>query len=134
MRSSKVVSVYLFLAGLIFIIVGGANFIVPIEFGTRNGAVLGDNMSMLSEMRGFGALLFVSGWIILLGAFFKNLTYTSAFIAPLMYLFFGVGRVLSIVVDGMPADTLVKATVVEIVVGIVGAFIFFKYRIKQNSL
>jgi uncharacterized protein with PQ loop repeat len=64
----------------------------------------------------------------MLGAFVAKLTFTSAVISIVMYLSYGISRILSIAVDGMPAEGLVLATVVEIIIGLVGVFALLRYR------
>lgn len=50
----------------------------------------------------------------------------------MLFLSLGVGRILSIVLDGIPSDGMVKATGVEMVFVLAGLIIFFAYREKQT--
>ena len=63
--------------------------------------------------------------IIILGIIHKRMAFTSTVVAAVMYSLLTLGRILSIVLDGMPADGLVKATVAE---GVIAALAIFAAR------
>jgi len=130
MKNSKVLKTILFLSGLLLIAVGTAILLTPVAFTARNGIDLGGNISLLNDIRGNGGVLLGSGVLIMLGAFIHKLSFTSIMVSIVVYLSFGMARVLSIILDGMPADGLVKATSVEIIFGLVCVFAFLKYREK----
>lgn len=130
MENSKVLKVVLFLSGLLLIVVGTASLFAPVAFKAGAGIDLEGNVNLLNEVRGYGGILLGCGILILLGAFIPNLSYTSNIVSIVVYLFFGAGRVVSILLDGMPADALIKATAAEIIFGLLGVFAFLKYRKK----
>ncbi|WNJ20304.1 DUF4345 domain-containing protein [Pontibacter sp. G13] len=128
MKSSIVLQVILFIAAAMLIGVGIFSLTNPIAFVARNGVDVAGNLSLLNDIRGNGGLMLGGGLVILLGVIFSRIRYASTVTAALLYLFFGLGRVVSILVDGMPSDTLVKATVVELVVGVVVLIAYFRFR------
>ena len=128
MKESKIVKAVLIIAGIVGIIVGGANLIVPIEFNASSGIDLAGNISLINEMRASGGGLLLSGIFITLGAFIKDLTYSSILLATMMYLGYGLSRAMSIYIDGMPSDDLVSVVVFEIIVGLISLFVLLKYR------
>ena len=132
MKSSKILKTILFFSGLLLMGVGTAILLTPVAFSARNGIVLDGNISLLNDIRGNAGVLLSTGVLILLGAFIHKLSFTSIIVSFVVFLSFGLSRVLSIILDGMPADGLIKATVVEIIFGLVGLFAFLKFREKNN--
>jgi len=131
MKTSKVLRIILLVSGLILTGVGGAVLFMPVAFYAGNGIDLGGNISLLNEIRSPGGALLASGILIMLGAFVAKLTFTSTVISVLMYLSYGMSRILSIAIDGMPTEGLLKATAVEIVIGLVGVVALLKYRTTE---
>ncbi|KYF79475.1 hypothetical protein BE11_07510 [Sorangium cellulosum] len=114
----RVVTVMLFIAGLVLIGIGGATLLAPVAFHATSGIELGDSRSLLSETRAAGGSLLGAGALITLGAFASRLTFTATVVAAVTYLSYGLSRLLSMAVDGMPAQELVLATVVELALGL----------------
>ena len=52
----------------------------------------------------------------------------SIVVSALIYLSYGLSRILSMAMDGMPAEGLVQVAVLEIVTGLVCVFALVKYR------
>jgi len=130
MRDSKVLKMILIIAGLVGMIVGGANLFVPVAFNASSGIDLSNNISLVNEMRASGGGLLLSGVVILLGAFVRRLTFTSILLATILYCGYGLSRILSMILDGMPSDDLVSVAVFEIFVGLVALFGLLKYHAK----
>lgn len=128
MKNSKVLKTILFISGLILTGTGGAILFMPVAFYAINGIELAGNISLLNEIRAPGSALLVSGLLIMSGAFVAKLTFTSAVVSTLVYLSYGLSRILSMAIDGMPAEGLVQAAFLEIVIGLVCVFALAKYR------
>ncbi|MDH3693124.1 MAG: DUF4345 domain-containing protein [Gammaproteobacteria bacterium] len=133
MKNSKVLKVILFISGLIATGVGAAILIMPVAFYATYDIELVGNTSLLNEIRAPGGSLLASGALIMLGAFVAKLTFTSAVVSTLLYLSYGLSRILSIGIDGIPAEGLVHAVVLEIIVGLVCVFALLKYQEKQRE-
>jgi len=73
-------------------------------------------------------VLLFGGLLIILGVFIPKLTFTSAIIAVLLLLGYGIGRAFSIGLDGMPGHALLIATIFEFVLGFANLFALFKYK------
>ena len=127
MKNEKTLKIILVITGLIAIIVGGAILLMPVAFYLTNGIELSGNISLLSEIRAPGGALLTCGILIILGAFFSELTFTSILVATLIFCSYGLSRIISIIVDGMPGETLIQAAVLEITIGLVCAFALSKY-------
>ena len=133
MKNSKVLKIYLGLSGLLLTFIGGSTLLMPVEMKGSAGIDVAGNISVLNDIRAASALLLAFAILTLLGAFAKKLRYTSTLVATLLFLSLGIGRVISIVADGMPVDGLVKATGLEFVLGIAGAIFFAIYREKNTE-
>lgn len=128
MKNSKALKAFLIISGLLLTVIGGATLFMPIAIKAASGVDVSGNISVLNDIRASAALILSMAILIILGAFVKKFAYTSTLLSFLLFLSLGIGRALSILQDGMPVDGMVKATVLEFVLGIVGAFLFFKFQ------
>ncbi|VXC07470.1 conserved membrane hypothetical protein [Flavobacterium sp. 9AF] len=126
MKKNNSVQFFLMVSGIIGIVIGAALLFIPKPFEASAGINLGDNNSLLSEIRASGGMLFCTGILIFLGTFRPKLTNISLLLSTLFYLSYGLSRILSIIIDGMPDKTLVIATVFEIIIGIISFILFHK--------
>lgn len=128
MKASKVLKTILFISGLIAAGVGGAILFNPIAFHATTGIELGGDINLLNEIRAPGGALLASGLLIMLGAFVEKLTFTSTLVSALLYLSYGLSRIVSMTIDGMPAEELVQVAVLEIVIGLICVFFLVRNR------
>lgn len=119
MKKSKALRAVLFVAGLIAAGVGVAILLMAQQFHATIGIELRGNASLLSEVRAGGGALLASGILILLGVFVVRMRFTALLLSTLLYLSYGLSRLLSMAVDGMPAGILVQVTLLEIAIGLV---------------
>ncbi len=128
MKNSRVLKAILLISGLIAAGFGGVILLMPVAFYAENGVGLGGNVSLLNEIRAPGGAMLASGILVMSGAFVARLAFTATVMSAVLYLAYGLSRVLSILVDGVPIDGLVQATVLELVVGLVCLFALARYR------
>ena len=128
MKNSKVLKSILFISGLMLIGFGGAILFMPVAMAAISGIELGGNISLLNETRAPGGALLASGILVMSGAFVAKLTFTSVVVSTLVYLSYGLSRILSMAIDGMPDEGLVQVAVLEIVVGLVCVFALIRYQ------
>jgi len=131
MKDSKVLKGILILLGGMLTIMGMWRLIDPISFFEMSGLVLIDNAGLLNEARGAGGAIVGFGLLILLGAFKKKLTFTSTLVAIVLFLGYGIARVISLVLDGNPGEALYKGIIGEFVMGSLALFALIKYREKS---
>ena len=112
--------IFLAIAGLLLLAIGGSIVFAPHSFYAGNGITLGDDPNLLSEIRAPGGLLAASGLLILLGAFRAGVRSRAMALAVLVYGSFGIARLVSMAFDGLPASGVIAATVIELVVAMVG--------------
>lgn len=122
---------FLLLAGLAAMMIGAVILLAPIALHATTGSDLTGQISLLSEVRAPGGFLVVCGALILAGAFVSSLTFAATLVATLAFLSYGLSRLLSLALDGIPAPTLVSAMIVELVLGAVG-LVFLVRRTRQQ--
>ena len=115
--------IFLFLSGLLLLAIGSAILLAPHAFHASNGIVLGDDPSLLSEVRAPGGLLAASAVLILLGTFRRSSRSLAMILTVLVYGSFGLGRLLGLALDGIPSSGLVASTAIELIVAAIGLVI-----------
>lgn len=128
MRKSNSVKILLMVSGVIGGAVGGALLVSPVAFEASAGIKLGDNISLLSEIRSSGGAILSTGFIVLWGAFVPKLRYVALLLSTSFYLSYGLSRVFSMVVDGLPNESLVVVTAFEIIIGTISFILFQKQK------
>ena len=126
--------IYLVISGLLLLVIGAAILLAPHAFHSSNGIALGDNPNLLSEIRAPGGLLAASGIIILIGGFRPPLRSQALQLTTLVYGSFGVARLISMAMDGMPSNSIVGATVLEFVVASIGLALLLQTRVRKDGL
>ncbi|GAL86521.1 hypothetical protein CHU_1117 [Sporocytophaga myxococcoides] len=121
----------MFVIGMIAVIIGASLLLSPIEFEASAGIHLDNEANILSEVRAPGGTLMAAGILIASGAFISGMTYISILLAALFYFAYGISRTISILLDGLPSDTLIIATVSEIMIGLISLYILFKFSKPQ---
>ena len=91
----------------------------PHGFYAAYGIDLAGNTNLTNELKAPAGVLFVSGFLMLAGMFRTQLMTASLIAATAIYLPYGLSRLLSIAIDGVPDGGLVAAAVFEISVGAV---------------
>lgn len=111
---------FLFIAGLMLLIVGVEVLLMPQNFYASEGVLLGSNPSLLSEVRASGGML-ASGALVIFASIVRPAVRSLAMtLSVLIYGSFGLSRLFSLVMDGMPSNTLLVATFIELTVAATG--------------
>jgi len=127
MKNAKLLKTLLMICGLIASGIGVTILFFPSALYATYGVELGDNVSLLNEIRAPGGVLLVSGLFIISGAFVDKLVFTSVVVSTLIYLSYGLSRLISIAIDGVPVEALVQAAMLEMVIGAACVFALVKY-------
>ena len=128
MENSIVLKIFLAISGLLLVYIGGSFLIIPKKMKDGQGIDIAGDINMLAETRSASALILVFAILIILGIFQNSLTYISTLVSVLVLLSLGGGRLISILLDGIPVKALVIATIVELALGVVGGIIFFVFK------
>ena len=125
--------IYLVIAGLLLLTIGGAILLAPHAFHGSNGIILGDSPNLLSEIRAPGGLLAASGIMILVGAFRDRLRASAVQLTTLVYGAFGLARLVSMALDGMPASSITAAASLELIVAFIGLVILRRAHMQRTA-
>ncbi|WP_255527040.1 DUF4345 domain-containing protein [Nodosilinea sp. LEGE 07088] len=117
-------------SGVILLLVGTATLLQPYAFFATEGIKLGNDPGLLSEIRAPGGLLIGCAIAILLGTCRQMITQAPLMLNAIVYGSFGLSRLLSMVLDGLPSAPLMGATAVELVIG--GVCVVSLLRLKPN--
>ena len=110
--------IVLSLSGLLLTMVGLFRLSNPIGTYSKNSGIsIANDVNLLNEVRAVSALMLCSGIIILLGTIFSQVTVASLLIATLILIGFGIGRTISIGIDGKPNKLIFQGLITEIVLG-----------------
>jgi hypothetical protein len=117
-------------AGLIALCIGIAITAMPHAFYAMSGISLGTNVSLINELRASGAMLVALGTIIFAGSIRPQMARLSAFLGATVFLAYAFGRLVSLALDGIPANSLLAVNAIEIVIGGLCLFAFWRQRIS----
>nr|MEE4267812.1 DUF4345 domain-containing protein [Candidatus Krumholzibacteria bacterium] len=129
MNGSKVLKANLLVSGVILLAVGSILLLAPAAMHGANGVDLGSNPSLLSEVRAPGGSLLALGGLVLASVFVSRLRYPATMIAATVYIAYGLSRLLSMAIDGMPAPGIVAAAGLEIMIGTVNVVMLTRLRL-----
>ena len=132
MKNLRIERIVLVVFGTIGTVIGIALLFFPILFESSAGIELNNKISLLSEIRAYGGVILTSGIVIVMGAFISKLTYSSLAFSSLLYLAIGFSRIISIILDGIPAEVLVSATIAELFIGFTSLFLLFRMAKKKQ--
>ena len=117
-------------AGLTAVGIGSFILARPHAFFVSYGITLGDDASLLSELRAPAAGLVVFGVLMLAGIWRPSMAKISKAVAVTIFLAFPAGRITGLVVDGWPSGSIIGALVFELAVAAL-CLVAFSSRFKQ---
>lgn len=117
MPTPLIQKIVLGVTGLIGVGFGAMLTFAPATLHASYGISYDPNPSLMSELRAPGAVLLTMSAFILAGLFRPALTGVSLAIGAGVFLSWGVARLLSIAMDGVPDSGLIIAGVAELVLG-----------------
>ncbi|MDH5446597.1 MAG: DUF4345 domain-containing protein [Gammaproteobacteria bacterium] len=129
MKNHNFHRVILFGSGLIAAGFGAVILFSPTALYASSGIEMVWNVSLLNEIRAAGGGLLGCGLFIMAGTFISRFTYTATIIAVLMYLSYGLSRLFSMSVDGMPVESLVMAMGMELLIGLLCIYLLTRNKI-----
>lgn len=115
MKHALIVRLTLVTAGALTAIIGAGILLVPDAFYASYQITVPDSASLRSELKTMGTLLLLAGCLMLVGAVKKPLQATAFIVASGTYTALVAGRMLSLIVDGIPSSGILAAWAVEAV-------------------
>ena len=119
--------ILLAVSGTTGLAIGLAVLFQPHAFLASSGISLGTDASLLSEIRAPGGLLLLCSLVALGGAIRHNLMQTGLVFSALIYSTYGLSRLVSIVLDGIPSPSLQLAALIELVIGALSLFALLQH-------
>ena len=104
-------------AGATALGIGGVILIAPDPFYQGYAISLGDNPSLLSELRAPAAGLVVLGGTMLAGLVRRGWSQLAFAAALIVFIAWPLGRIVGIVADGLPSDGILGALGLELLIG-----------------
>lgn len=112
------------IAGVTSLGIGGFILAAPHAFYASYGIALGADPSLLSELRAPGAGLAAFGAVMLAGIVRPAMRQTAVVAALTVFLAFPAGRVLGLLIDGMPSGGILGALILELAIAALCLFAF----------
>lgn len=126
--TSLLLKTFLLVAGLTGIGLGSTILVAPVAFYAGYGLDLAGQVTLLNEMRSHGLSLLAAGLFIGAGAFVRRLENPALLVAAVVYLGYGLSRLVAIILDGRPADGMVLAMAIELAAGALAAVLYASRR------
>ena len=111
-------------AGFTSLGIGGFILAAPHAFYASYGITLGQDPSLLSELRAPGAGLAAFGAVMLAGIVRPALRQCAVVAALTVFLAFPAGRLVGLAIDGIPSGSIVGALVLELAIAALCLFAF----------
>lgn len=119
------------IAGLTALGIGGFILVAPHTFYASYGITLGDDASLLSELRAPAAGLLTLGALMLAGIWRSAMAQLAVAATLVVFLAFPTGRLIGLVVDGFPSGGIIGALVLEIAIAVL-CIVAFRHRLKRT--
>ncbi len=132
MQLTRFQKIALGISGVTALTIGAFITLAPHAFYASYGITLGQDPNLLSELRAPGAGLAVFGAIILAGIVRVAMTPIALAVALTVYLAFPAGRIVGVVIDGMPSGSVIGAFAVEVIIACL-LLAAFRQRRSMNS-
>lgn len=111
--------ILLFVAGAILSLVGYMAAFDPHTLYATNNVMLDRNPALLSEIRAPGAALLLASGVILSAVFIQAIRSFAWGLAAIIYAGYGLGRIISFIIDGAPPASLFMAMMIELIFALV---------------
>lgn len=121
------------ISGLTATGIGGMIMFAPHAFYAGYGITLGDDPSLLSELRAPAAGLTTLGILMFVGIWRSAMAQLAVAATLIVFLAFPTGRFVGIIVDGMPSSGIIGAFVFEIVIAAMCLFAFRKRLVGTQT-
>ena len=106
-------------SGLVAIAIAATILVAPDLFYAGYGIEVGGNATLANELKAPAGALLAAGLLMLAGVVRSSLAVISLVTATVVYLSYGLARVASIAMDGLPHSGMISAAGIEIFIGAV---------------
>lgn len=113
--NQPVTQLFLTLSGALSLAIGLSVLVIPHAFFASNHIALGSDPNLMSEIRAPGGLLLAAGLIMLWGVISKRNRQIALQTAIVVFGMYGISRLLSLILDGIPSTALIIALAIELI-------------------
>ena len=106
-------------SGAILGLIGGALMFAPKAFLETSHVFIDRDPGLMSELTAPSGILIITGALMILGAFKLRFANIALLIGAIVYGSYGLGRLVSMGLHGLPSASLITATVIEFAVAVV---------------
>ncbi|MCH2250167.1 MAG: DUF4345 domain-containing protein [Cognatishimia sp.] len=129
--SQPVTQLFLALSGALSLAIGLSVLVIPHAFFASNHIVLGSDPNLMSEIRAPGGLLLAAGLVMLWGVVSRRDRLIALQTSIVVFGMYGISRLLSLILDGVPSTALLIALAIELV--LCGVAIFLSLKLQQSK-
>lgn len=101
-------------SGAILGLIGSALIVSPKSFLETSGIMVERDAGLMSELTAPAGTLLVTSALMILGAIRQRFTDAELVAGAIVYGAYGAGRLVSMVLHGMPSQSLITATLIEL--------------------
>ena len=124
----------LFSCGAVMLAIGLSITFSPAGFYASSDISLGSSASLISELRAPAGMLIVAGIFILASLRITSLRPQAWLVATLIYLSYGVARLIGFTIDGTPHVNILSAAAIEIFLGVISlAMLVRSTKVRGNQ-
>ena len=120
----------LFGSGALLVLIGSALMFSPKAFLETSHVFIDHDPGLMSELSAPSGLLIITGALMILGAFKVRFANLGLSVGAIVYASYGLGRLISMALNGMPSESLVAATVIEL--GIAALLVMLRVTSSLN--
>ena len=106
-------------SGAILGLIGGALMFAPKAFLETSHVFIDSDPGLMSELTAPSGILIITGALMILGALKLRFANIALLIGAIVYGSYGLGRLVSMGLHGLPSESLITATVIEFAVAVV---------------
>lgn len=128
-----VTRVMLALSGLIGLYIGLSILLEPQSFFAHNGVEISADIGLMSEIKAPAMVLLVTALVVLICSVKSRFATMGLLLGGLVYGSYGIGRLVSMVLDGVPPDALVIATAIELAFAAILIFLAVRSSRTENG-
>lgn len=129
--SFPVTRVFLAFSGAISGAIGAMVLFAPHAFFATNHITLGTDPNLLSEIRAPGGVLVTAGLIMICGALRTQLRQVALITGAGVFGTYGLSRLISLLLDGIPSSSLLSALGIELVVAMIALYLIDRGKAKD---
>lgn len=128
-----ITKIALMLSGAILALIGGALMLFPQAFLETSGVFVDRDPGLMSELTAPSGVLIVTSALMFFGAFKPRFTRLALFVGTVVYGSYGIGRVISLSLHGLPSESLITATVIEIAIAALLGGLGIAHHLDQSA-